>query len=69
MIKLTRLSNEMFVLNSDLIEYVEVDAGYRRHACDNRKKMRVSKSADEIISKVMEFRRACQCPRLINDGQ
>jgi hypothetical protein len=33
MIKLTRLTGEPFILNAELIEYVEAQAGYVCHAC------------------------------------
>jgi flagellar protein FlbD len=68
MIKLTRLSREPLVLNSDLIEYMEASPD-TIITLTTGEKMRVNETADEVIARVIEFRRAvfersCQCPRL-----
>jgi flagellar protein FlbD len=57
MIKLTHLSHEGFVLNSDLIEYLE-SLPDTVITLTTGQKLRVSENADEIIAKVIEFRRA-----------
>ena len=71
MIKLTRLSRELLVLNPDLIEYMEAtpDTVIR---LTTGQKLRVSETADQVIARIVEFRRAvfertCQCPRLAPD--
>jgi flagellar protein FlbD len=57
MIKLTRLSREPLVLNSDLIEHVEANPD-TVITLTTGQKLRVSESADEVIQRVIEFRRA-----------
>ncbi len=66
MIKLTRLSRELLVLNPDLIEYMEATPD-TVITLTTGQKLRVSETADEVIERVIEFRRAvlernCQCP-------
>ena len=68
MIKLTRLSHEPLVLNSDLIEYMEATPD-TVITLTTGQKLRVSEPADEVIARVIAFRRAvfertCQCPKL-----
>jgi flagellar protein FlbD len=65
MIKLTRRSREPLVLNSDLIEYVEANPD-TVITLTTGNKLLVSETADEVIQRVIEFRRAvfersCQC--------
>ena len=57
MIKLTRLSREPLVLNSDLIEHVEANPD-TVITLTTGQKLRVSETADEVIQRVIEFRRA-----------
>jgi flagellar protein FlbD len=71
MIKLTRLSHELLVLNSDLIEYMEATPD-TVITLTTGQKLRVSETADQVIERIVEFRRAvfertCQCPRLTPD--
>ncbi len=64
MIKLTRLSREPLVLNSELIEYVEATPD-TVITLTTGQKLRVSESADEVVERVIEFRRAIlewSCP-------
>ena len=68
MIKLTRLSHEPLALNSDLIEYLEATPD-TVITLTTGQKLRVSETADEVIARVIEFRRAvfersCQCPKV-----
>ncbi len=72
MIKLTRLSHELLVLNSDLIEYMEATPD-TVITLTTGQKLRVSESADEVIARVLEFRRSiferyCQCPTAVSHG-
>ena len=65
MINLTRSSHEPFVLNSDLIEYLEATPD-TVITLTTGQKLRVSETAQEVVSKVIEFRRAifqrfCSC--------
>ena len=57
MIKLTRLNHEPLVLNSDLIEYIEATPD-TVITMTTREKLRVTETADEVITRVIEFRRA-----------
>jgi len=57
MIKLTRLSHEPLVLNSDLIEYVEANPD-TVITLTTGQKLLVSESTDEVIERVVEFRRS-----------
>ena len=57
MIKLTRLNREALVLNSDLIEHVEATPD-TVITLTTGAKLRVTESSDEVIARVIEFRRA-----------
>jgi flagellar protein FlbD len=57
MIQLTRINKIPLVLNSDLIEHVEATPD-TVIALTNGQKLIVLESADEIVQKVIEFRRA-----------
>jgi flagellar protein FlbD len=56
MIRLTRLNKVPLVLNADLIEHVEVTPD-TVIALTTGQKLVVMESADEVIEKVIEFRR------------
>ena len=56
MIRLTRINRVPLVLNSDLIEHVEVTPD-TVIAMTTGQKFMVAESADEVIQKVIEFRR------------
>ena len=65
MIKLTRMSREPLVLNSELIEYLEATPD-TVITMTTGEKLRVSETADEVIARVIEFRRSifsqpCPC--------
>jgi flagellar protein FlbD len=68
MIKLTRLSHEPLVLNSDLIEHMEMTPD-TVITLTTGQKLRVNESADEIIARVVEFRRAISRPWVVEDGR
>ena len=68
MIKLTRLSHEPLVLNSDLIEHLEMTPD-TVITLTTGQKLRVNESADEVIARIIEFRRAISRPMLVNSGQ
>lgn len=72
MIQLTRINRTVLVLNSDLIEHVEVTPDTVISMTSGQKFM-VRESADDVIAKVMAFRRAiCEalapCPALRTAG-
>jgi flagellar protein FlbD len=66
-IKLTRLNQEPFVLNSDLIEYMEMTPD-TVITLINGQKMMVRESANEVIARVVAFRRAICDPGGRSDG-
>jgi flagellar protein FlbD len=55
-IRLTRLNNQVFVVNSDLVKYVE-NAPDTVLTLITGEKFLVRESADEIIDRIVEFRR------------
>ena len=57
MIRLTRINRVPLVLNSDLIEHVEVTPD-TVIAMTSGQKFMVMESAEEVIQKVIEFRRS-----------
>lgn len=63
MIRLTRINHVPFVLNSDLIEHVEVTPD-TMIALTSGQKFMVLESADEVIAKVIEFRRTIATPEI-----
>lgn len=68
MIKLTRLNRVPLIVNADLIEHVEVTPD-TVVALTNGQKFLVLESAEEIVEKVIEFRRAISaaaCPIKMN---
>jgi flagellar protein FlbD len=56
MIRLTRINRAPLVLNSDLIEHIEITPD-TVIAMTTGQKFMVIESADEVIQKVVEFRR------------
>ena len=56
MIELTDLSNKKYILNSDLIETVEAVPD-TKILLTNGKKYLVKESVDEVIDKVMNYKR------------
>jgi flagellar protein FlbD len=57
MIKLTRLNHAPLVLNSDLIEHMEITPDTVITLTTGQKLM-VLESADEVVNRVIEFRRS-----------
>jgi flagellar protein FlbD len=70
MIKLTRLNRVPVIVNADLIEHVEVTPD-TVVALTNGQKFLVLESAEEIVAKVIEFRRgimsAAACPIKVSE--
>ena len=58
MIKVTRLNGQEIVVNADLIEYLEASPD-TIIALTNGKKIMVKESVDEVIERVIEYRRKC----------
>ena len=57
MIRLTRINRVPLVLNADLIEHIETTPD-TVIAMTNGQKFMVMESADEVVEKVIQFRRA-----------
>jgi flagellar protein FlbD len=64
MIRLTRINNVPLVLNSDLIEHVE-ETPDTVIALTTGQKLVVMESAEQVIQKVIEFRRLIARPELV----
>jgi flagellar protein FlbD len=63
MIHLTRINHAPLVLNSDLIEHIDATPD-TVITLTNAQKMMVLESADEVIERVIEFRRRILSPGL-----
>jgi flagellar protein FlbD len=61
MIRLTRLNGGPLVLNSDLIEHIEVTPD-TVITLTTGQIMRVCETADEVIERIIEFRRQINAP-------
>ena len=57
MVQLTRLNQEMFLLNPDLIEQVEITPT-TVITLSNSHKLLVRESAEEVLKRILEFRRS-----------
>ena len=69
MIRLTRINRVPLVLNSDLIEHIEVTPD-TVIAMTSGQKFMVIESADEVINKVTEFRRSiAQRPEIVSTAE
>jgi flagellar protein FlbD len=70
MIQLTRLNHVPLIVNADLIEHVEVTPD-TVVALTTGQKFMVLESADEVVDKVIQFRRAilssARCPLKIQE--
>ena len=60
MIHLTRINRSSFVLNSDLIEHIEATPD-TLISLTTGQKLIVQESADEVIQRVIRFRRQILC--------
>jgi flagellar protein FlbD len=71
MIRLTRLNHVPLIVNADLIEHVEVTPD-TVVALTNGQKFMVLESAEEVVEKVIQFRRAimsaAHCPLKIQES-
>ena len=67
MIRLTRINHVPLVLNSDLIEHIEITPE-TVISLTNGQKFRVLESADEVVAKVIDFRREIASPSMLGAG-
>ena len=61
MIRMTRLNNQVIVVNSDLIESLEATPDTVVTLTTDRKYV-VRESVDELIDRIVAYRRACAVP-------
>ena len=59
MIHVTRLNRAPMILNSDLIEHIEVTPD-TVIALTNGQSVRVRETADEVLNRIIDFRRTIQ---------
>lgn len=64
MIKLTRLNESPFYLNSDLIEFIEVTPD-TVITMMNGSKVRARESAEEVVGRIVEYRRRVAAAPLV----
>jgi flagellar protein FlbD len=60
MIRVTRINNQSILLNSDLIEQIETVPD-TTIALTTGQRLFVRESADEILSRIVDFRRRIAC--------
>jgi flagellar protein FlbD len=61
MIRVTRLNSSPLILNSDLIEHIEITPD-TVITLTTGQSMRVRESADDLIARIVEFRRSIYAP-------
>ena len=64
MVQLTRLNQETFLLNPDLIEQVEITPT-TVITLSNSHKLLVRESAEEVLRRILEFRRSVHSDRAL----
>jgi flagellar protein FlbD len=62
MIRVTRLNHAPMILNSDLIEHIDVTPD-TVIALTNGQSLRVCETADEVLERIIDFRRCIQGKR------
>jgi flagellar protein FlbD len=65
MIRLTRLNHVALVLNSDLIEHIEATPD-TVITLTTGQIVRVRETAQEVVDRIVEFRRRISCPEIAN---
>ena len=68
MINVTRLDDTKLIVNADLIEFVEL-VPETLVCLTTGKKIMVKESVDEIVERVMDFRRRSQAIQIINRSE
>jgi len=63
MIKLTRLNDSEFVINAEMIEFVEAIPDTIISLASGKKVM-VTESVDLVVERVIEYKRSCNQPLL-----
>jgi len=67
MIRLTRLNDTEFIINAEMIEFVEAipDTIISLHS---GKKVMVLESVDDVVERIIEYKRRCSQPLLSSVG-
>lgn len=63
MIKLTRLNNTEFVINAEMIEFIEAIPDTIVSLASGKKVM-VTEPVDVVVERVIEYKRSCSQPLL-----
>lgn len=58
MIRLTRLDNSHFIVNCDLIEFIE-EGHHTIVTLRTNKKIHVKENVDDVLSKIISYRQLC----------
>ena len=67
MIRLTRLNEREFIVNAEMIEFVEAIPDTIISLVSGKKIM-VTESVDQVVERVIEYRRQCHKPLFSNTG-
>jgi flagellar protein FlbD len=67
MIRLTRLNAREFVVNAEMIEFVEAIPDTMISLVSGKKLM-VAETVDQVVERVIEYRRQCQKPLFSGPG-
>ena len=67
LIELTRLHGQKIVVNADLVEFIESTPDTMISTTSGKKVM-VLESVEEVIRRIIQFRRLCHDPRFGNAG-
>lgn len=67
MIRLTRLNETQFIINAEMIEFVEATPD-TIVSLQSGKKVMVTEPLDEVVERIIEYRRRCSQPMLSSVG-
>ncbi|MBI2506092.1 MAG: flagellar FlbD family protein [Candidatus Latescibacteria bacterium] len=67
MIRLTRLNEREFIVNAEMIEFVEAIPDTMISLVSGKKLM-VTESVEQVVERVIEYRRQCHKPLFSNTG-
>lgn len=67
MIRLTRLNDTQFVINAEMIEFVEAIPD-TIISLQSGKKVMVIEPVDEVVERIIDYRRKCSQPLLSSVG-
>ena len=67
MIRLTRLNDTEFIINAEMIEFVEAIPD-TIIILQSGKKVMVVEPVDEVVERIIEYKRRCSQPLLSSEG-